>query len=108
MKKILLVLLVLSTTACSSLGTMNSKHKEQRKELRTEQKAKKKALGQEHKEEFRVLGAEHKAEAKNLKIRLEKERELLKAKQALEFAVYGTKKYKELKELIASLEAFLK
>lgn len=109
MKKILLlVAFAVSMTACSSLKSMDKEHKAARKELRVEQKAKKKALGEEHKAEAKIIGDEHKAEANKLKIRLKKERELLQAKQAIEFAVYGTQKYKELETLIKDLEAFLK
>lgn len=97
MKKLLLVLTVLSMTACSSLKSMDVEHKEARKELRIEQKAKKKALGEEHK-----------LEAKKLSKRLELERELLKTKQALELVEYGSSKYKELIALKEQLENLLK
>lgn len=97
MKKVLFIITILSMTACSSLKSINTEHKTQRKELRAEQLEKKKELGERHK-----------LESKKLSKRLELERELLKAKQALELAKYGTDKYKELKELIKHLEDLLK
>lgn len=138
MKKVLIILaLALSMGACSSLKEMGGKHKEARQELRQEQKAEKKNLGNEHlaevkalndkymddiekakatlkaireqkKAEKKELGKEHLEEAKKLKLRLKAERELLSAKNALEFAVYGTRKHAELKFIIAELEEFLK
>ncbi|MGL5428136.1 MAG: hypothetical protein ACRDAS_09510 [Cetobacterium sp.] len=97
MKKLLLVLTMISLVACSSLKSMDAEHKQARKELRLEQKAKKKALGEEHK-----------LEAKKLSKRLELERELLKVKQTLELVEYGSAKYKELTALKEQLENLLK
>ncbi|MGL5639852.1 MAG: hypothetical protein ACRCY7_07765 [Cetobacterium sp.] len=97
MKKLILVLAMISLVACSSLKSMDAEHKQARKELRLEQKAKKKALGEEHK-----------LEAKKLSKRLEIERKLLKTKQALELVEYGGSKYKELIALKEQLEELLK
>ncbi|MGL5100397.1 MAG: hypothetical protein ACRC6B_10295 [Fusobacteriaceae bacterium] len=120
MKKLAsLVLLVVSLSACSSLKTMNAEHISQRRELRKEQTVLRKELGVEHKAESKIINDEHlikvkelgaiqKKESKVLSDKSKKQRELLKAKQSLQFAIYGTKKYTELKELIGKLESILK
>ncbi|MGL4792422.1 MAG: hypothetical protein ACRC23_01650 [Aeromonas jandaei] len=86
MKKLALILLVTSLTACSSLKQINTKHKTERKELRIEQKQK----------------------LDKLKDKQKIERKLLQTKQALEFTLYGSEKYKELMALKEHLENLLK
>ncbi len=97
MRLIAIAILITILTACSSLKGMNEQHTAERKQLRIEQKEKKKELGEKHK-----------IEAKKLQKRLEIERELLKAKQAIQLVEYGSEKFKELSELIKHLENLLK
>lgn len=138
MKKIFIILAVsMSMGACTSLKQMGGRHKEERQELRVQQKAKKKNLGEKHVSDIEAIdlkydktiedakftlkeirsqkikekqetGKVHMDEAKKMKLRLKAERQLLSTKQALEFAVYGTKKHAQLKFIIAELEEFLK
>lgn len=97
MKKLLILISLITFTACSSLNEMDTIHKAERKALRESQTARKKEMGDKHK-----------IESSKLTKRAEVERELLKTTQALTLVEYGTEKYKELSATIEKLKDFLK
>lgn len=86
MKKLLLIVAVMSMTACSSLKSMNEEHKAERKELR----------------------GVHKSKVEKMRERNKIEMKLLTTKQAIEFVGVGTQKYKEMKAEIDKMEEALK